>query len=68
MILQILVQHVEEIVLHQSLNHQLIQVVLRQRDTHTHTSMKYCKKMLKDTAEMLNISQMLKNEMSEPEL
>lgn len=66
MILQILVQHVEEIVLHQSLNHQLIQVVLRQRDTHT--SMKYCKKMLKDTAEMLNISQMLKNEMSEPEL
>lgn len=43
MILQELVQHVEEVVLHERLNHQLVQVVLRGEKlpvnhlTHTHT-------------------------------
>lgn len=42
-VLQELVQHVEEVVLHQRLDHQLVQVVLRRergvtcQSTHTHT-------------------------------
>lgn len=36
-VLQELVQHVEEVVLHQCLDHQLVQVVLRKQSTHQST-------------------------------